>query len=280
MSGEMRAIAGVCAWLVVVAPLLAQAPKPRATLQGHGETVVSVAFSPDGKTLASATRRSRKLLDLNHQFAGPLLAFSPDGQTLASGGQCIREVRLWDVAAGRVAATLTGLGIEPQWDAYGVTGLAFSPDGKTLATVASHGGLKLWDVATGRHTATYQRAGGSHCSVVFSPDGKLVAASSGEKTVQLWNAATGRVQLTLTGHAHQVRSVAFSPDGRTLASAGGADDEPGELKLWEVLTGQERANFPGHSAEVRAVAFSPDGKTLASAGGDKSVRLWDLSAGR
>ncbi|MDB9445461.1 trypsin-like peptidase domain-containing protein [Anabaena sp. CS-542/02] len=245
------------------------------TITGHSGAVTSVAFSPDGKTLASGSWDDTiKLWDVatGREIAtltGYSPVFSPDGRTLASGsGDGI--IRLWDIATGREIATLTGY--SP----------VFSPDGKILAS-GSGRIIKLWDVATRREIATLTGQSESVYSIAFSPDGKTLASGSGsfDGTIQVWDVATGREIATLEGHSTtfrytDVNSLAFSRDGKILAS-GSADNT---IKLWDVATRREIATLTGHSINgVLSVAFSPDGRTLASGSSD-GIRLWDVATRR
>ena len=277
-----------------------------ATLEGHTYDVQSVAFSPDGTTLASGSRDEVKLWDvatrasigtLEHtpRYLVQSVAFSPDGMTLASGASDAK-IRLWDVATRASIATLEGgsdVAFSPDgttlasggtnhalklWDVAtraniatleGRSGdVAFSPDGTTLASGGTNRALKLWDVATRANIATLEHTSWIN-SVAFSPNGTLLASGSGS-TVKLWDVATGANIHTLWGHTYGVWSVAFSPDGATLASGSG----DGTIRLWDVLTGEELAVFPFGSPSV---AFSPDGTMLASGSYDNTVELWDTS---
>ena len=191
-------------------------------LEEHGRNQVnSIAFSPDGRTLANGVQQNpegsgfvrlwdvntgKTLRRLEHPSNVIKIAFSPDGRTLASwGGDGI--VRLWDVSAGKTVRTLE--------DVWVVNTLVFSPDCRTLAIGST--ALLLWDVATGE-TIRRPNLGGV---VAFSPCGGMIA--SGHKIIQVWDVWTGEVLRRLEGHTDQVLSVAFSPDGRTLASMGRPD---------------------------------------------------------
>ncbi|MDB9539894.1 30S ribosomal protein S6 [Anabaenopsis arnoldii] len=200
------------------------------TLTGHSGSVCSVAFSPDGRTLASASWRTIQLWDVatqeeiatltRHSYGVLSVAFSPDGRTLASGSDD-GTIKLWDVATQGSIATLTG-------HSGSVRSVAFSPDGRTLASGSRDETIKLWDVATQGSIATLTGHSNWVRSVAFSPDGRTLASGSDDETIKLWDVATQGSIATLTGHSYGVWSVAFSPDGRTLAS--GSEDST--IKIW------------------------------------------------
>ena len=217
---------------------------------------------------------------LNHMSAVTSVAFSPDGGTLASGSGDVTfgnsgddTVRLWDVASDREQATLEG-------HTSGVRSVSFSPDGKTLASGSDDNTVRLWDVASGQEKDVLEGHTGEVTSVAFSPDGRTLASGGGswDETIRLWDVATGREKAVLEGNTTQ-RSVSFSPDGKTLASGGGYSADP-VVQLWDVASGQKKATLEGHGNFVTAVAFSPDGQTLASAGADNTVLLWDVANGQ
>ncbi len=243
-------------------------------------TVRCVAFSADGKRLASAddldfsvkvwdaTSGQETLSMKGHSHVVMSVAFSADGMRLASGSSD-QTVKLWDTTSGQATLTLKG-------HSGAVYSVAFSPDGKRLASASSDQTVKVWDATSGQESLALKGHTRWVSSVAFSPDGKRLASASLDQTVKLWDAANGQATLTLKGHSGAVYSVAFSADGKRLASAS-ADQT---VKVWDATSGHETLTLKGHIGRVWSVAFSTDGKRLASASYDGTVKLWDAVNGQ
>ncbi|MFJ2215884.1 hypothetical protein ACIQVO_23780 [Streptomyces sp. NPDC101062] len=294
-------------------PLRRRSPAPAGSVAAFSPNGTRLAVGLDRMLLTHPTRGTTEALLFHPPDAnGNVIrsaAFSRDSGTLVTG---LRDgtVRLWDVPARTVDATLTG-------HTAAVSSLALGPDGRTLATGAEDGSARLWDMVSGRLTATLPGSGAGPAQVSFDRGGRALAvakeggtvrvreaatgrtravltsdhllgdgpvalgaggstlaAAGTDRTVRLWDTASGALRATLIGHTGNVRTLEFSPDGTSLATAG----EDNSARLWDVATGSPHAVLTGHTETVDRVAFSPDGHTLATVGQDETVRLWETTS--
>ncbi|MEG5000567.1 serine/threonine-protein kinase [Microcoleus sp. B4-D4] len=274
------------------------------TLVGHSNAVTSVAFSPDGATLASGSED--KTIEIWKLEAGKrwytltghsdwvtCVAFSPDGATLASGGRD-KTIQIWDLNKGKWWYALRG-------HEDRVYAVAFSRDGQVLASGSRDKTVQLWNLNKGRPMSVLTGHAGGVEAVAFSLGGEFLASGSRDKTVQLWDWRNGRSICTLAEHGDWVRAIAFagtspsplagqtppSPplvrggvgEGSSVLVSGSRD---GTAKLWRVDAGGEGTllrSMRDNSGDVLCVAFSPDGGVLATGSRDGSIYLWDAATG-
>ncbi len=234
----------------------------------HNNVVTSVAFSPNGKQLASASKDGTiKIWSINgkevqtlkgHNNYTSSVVFSPNGKYLASASWD-KTIKIWS-SDGKELQTLIGHSKE-------ITSVAFSPDGKYLASASLDKTVKIWSI-DGKELQTLIGHSNVIMSVAFSPDGKKLASSGFDKTIKIWSIDGNELQ-TLTGNSEVIYSIAFSPDGKRLASA--SWDKT--IKIWSI-DGNELQTLNGHIDGIWHLAFSPDGKKLASASWDKTIKIW------
>ncbi|HEX4947343.1 MAG TPA: AAA-like domain-containing protein [Blastocatellia bacterium] len=247
------------------------------SFQGHHGTVWSIAFSPNGKTLATSgddgvaklwdVATGREIASLRgHGYLIATLAFSPDGTTLATGGWD-KQVKLWPTTPQQDEEVIKG---HNNW----IRALAFAPDGKTLATASDDHTVKLWDAHRQQELQTLKGHTSKINCLAYAPNGRWIATGSDDNTVKIWEAQTGREVRSFS--ANRVQNVVFSPDSQRLAVAGfGAFG-----KVWDVATGQVVYDLKGFKEFIWSIAFGPDGRTMAVGGDFNTVKLYHTDTGR
>ena len=250
-------------------------------IKAHSTSVNALAFSPDGKILASGSDGNAMKIwsipegnllisEIEPKSAQIVnsLDFSPDGTLLASGNGD-SNITLWHMPATEQLKELKGHGDV-------INDVKFSPDGKWLASGSKDRTTKIWKLPEGTTLKTLDDYAYFVNSVAFSPDGKMLVTGSQDSRIKIWQLPEGTLTKTLVGHTLFLNAVAISPDGKILASASGDST----VKLWQLPEGNLLSTLEGHSFSVNAIAFSPDGKMLASGSGDNLIKLWEVPTGK
>jgi WD40 repeat protein len=261
----------------VVNPVRAVAVSPDKAVVAAGRgNRVHLYDAKTGSYLKSLTDPALKAPDGKPANAAHLslveaMAYSPDGKTLATGS--FQELVLWDVETGAIKKRVTGF-------ADRVVAIAYSPFGKLIATgggaPTEDGEIKLFEAATGRPVADVK---GGHSDTVFgvafSPDGRLLATAAADKFVKVFDVPGGKFVKSFEGHTHHVMDVGWTPDGKKLVS-GGADNV---VKVWDYEKGEKVRDIQGHQKQVTRLVFVGRVPQFLTASGDASVRLWNADNG-
>jgi len=246
----------------------------------HDAEVWSVAYSPDGKRIATASQdKTAKVWDstsgellltlAGHTESVNGVVYSPDGKRIATTSND-HTAKLWNATTGDVLLTLSG---HTDW----VYRIAFNLDGTRLVTASNDKTVKVWDGMTGNALLSISGYEQPFFDVAFSPDGKQIAASGFDGNVRVWDAISGQEQLVLTvEQSSKLRGVAFSPDGTRVAAAGYPRG-----KVWDATTGEVLiSGFTDHRNELIDITFSEDGKLIATASADNKAKVWDTVTGQ
>lgn len=263
------------------------------TYKGHLNAVATVAWSPDGKRIASGSwDQTVQVWDANngalsfiyrgHTTNVNAVAWSPARMSQriasASGNSFFKGehvVQVWDAATKSRSLTYQG-------HTQPVHAVAWSPGDTHIASGSEDKTVQVWDASSGNLSLSYSRHTGTVTSVAWSPDGKRIASVSDDTTMQVWDARTAELIFS-SSHTSTVNAVAWSPDGTRIASASGNIFLGGEhnVQVWNATTGAHILTYRGHTTQVSTVAWSPDGKCIASAsaGPEKNVQIWDATSG-
>ncbi len=248
-------------------------------ITGHTDRVRSVAISPDGRRIATASfdntarlwdaETGQELMKLgDHGGHFIQIAFSADGSRVATASYD-KTARIWDAQTGQFAQGL-----------YGHTDrlrcVAFSADGRRIVTGSYDKTARIWDTATGKQLQVLNGHEEVVSGVGFSPDGTRVVTGSYDETVRIWDVASGRELRRLPGHTDRVTSAAFSPDGLRVVTASGDKS----ARIWDAASGKELAQLRGHTQLLASAVFSADGKTVITAAYDRTARIWDAATGQ
>ncbi|MEZ4662531.1 MAG: NB-ARC domain-containing protein [Caldilineaceae bacterium] len=259
-----------------------------AVFQGHTDLVWAVAFSPDGRMLASGSAdQSVRVWDLETLHYRQIMedhinwvwsvVFAPDGATLFSGSED-GTVRQWDLISGQCRHVFHRA-------TAAVFAVAVDSTGELLAVGGDNGMIEIWHIATLARVRTltvptaigpHKNVGAEILTLAFSPNGALLASGGNDGAVYLWDAQTGRLVQVLKGHTQRISCLSFTPDGALIVS--GSYDET--IRLWDVRSGQLRHLLHKHSQAVRSLAISRDGQTLVSGSYDQTIRIWNLPGGQ
>ncbi|KAL0933735.1 nwd1 protein [Colletotrichum truncatum] len=269
------------AWIKVITEEEASWDACLQTLEGHGDRVVSVACSSDGRHFGSgsvdmtvkvwdaATGQCIQTLE-GHTDSVNVVTFSGKGTHQLASASSDKTVKIWDYRTGYCLRTLEGHN-------HFVNSVAFSAGGDRIASASSDNTVKIWESSTARCVQTLEGHTGSVNAVAFSGHNTQLASASSDETVKIWDAATGRCLQTLEGHTDFVNAVAFLGNGTHQLATASSDKT---IKIWDYRTGNCLQTFEGHGRFVNSVVFSASGDRIVSASSDNTMKIWESSTGQ
>ena len=251
---------------------------PTRFLQTHTDTVQSIAISPDGKTIASASDDGTvKLWELEGSNPNPIREIKDQGgwvkavvflsnRQIVTAGQD-KNIKIIDIESGKVVKTLSG-------HTNLINSVAIAPNSDLLASGSNDNTVNLWKISTGKLERSLVGHKDKIWGVAISPDGKQIVSASRDKTLMIWDAKTGANLKTLKGHGEGVTCVLVTPDGKQVIS-GGNDNI---IRVWDMTSGKSVFTFTKHEGAIGALAITPDGNYLFSGSNESpnSIRLWNL----
>jgi len=290
LGGLVVAGSGMLAWLAYQQkPSATSALSPiLLTYRGHFSQVTAVAWSPDGKYIASggddhtvqvwnAKTGTRLLISRGHAGGVHALTWSPDstriasasaGPSISGGPASDNTVQIWNASSGKSIYTYHG-------HSNGITSVACSPGGKRIASSSTDYTVQVWDATNGQHPLILRTNSWYAWMVAWSPDGRRLASGGPDEAVRIWDTVTGRILFIYHGIAEGVEAITWSPDSTHVASTSGDFT----VRVWNSASGNTLYIHRGHTSFVHDVAWSPNGKYIASGSSDKTVQVWDATTG-
>lgn len=244
---------------------------------GHTGVVNSLAFSPDGSFILTASfdktakvweaSTGRLLYTLwEHESSVMGGKYSPDGELIVTSSD--KTIRVWEASTGQLLYTLLG-------HEQSVNSVEFSPDGSLIVSASSDNTVRVWDTTTGVLLQTLESHTSAIWKAVFNPEGSRILTTSSDETAKVWDAASGQLLYTLEEHTSTVWSAVFSADGSRIVTRSWSET----ARVWEASSGQLLHTLLGHERTVNSAEFSPDGLYIVTASADNTVRLWDTTTG-